>query len=491
MSTKHTLCKLSQQYITQSISPKTLSTYRNYIQTITKKFIFNHNSILEKLFYIKANSPKDFKIQHSLHSLNTLSSNTNLQIPSFIQIFKYIITKPNILKYFTQNELIILNKIFTTSNHNIYTQLHKNVEIGNKLVEAYYKNYTSLNLETNFPSTKFYQLLINSFTSFKILEDIEKNINSVSIGSLEYKSQNYNNILYIFYNNQEYTSSRINQLSNNIIKRLIFFNEFLGIDKLPQKLIIFLTKQEKEIDDELEHQQHFRTINVNTAVTNGQDIIIYREQELLKSVFHELIHFHELDFRVFPNTQIENTILEYLKKTHNISEHNEYLLYECITETLANILNNIYSRGTKNIKDFQNNLIDEIIFSTYQVSKILKICKYTNWEEFTLLNSYSSNTYKHFKQDSCVFSYYILKLYLLLNLDEYWTLILDNKLKFNPTETNFNKLLNIFEKSRNNKTLAKMINSLLLNSNNYSSKSKNKTKINNKINKTLRMTCLE
>ena len=163
--------------------------------------------------------------------------------------------------------------------------------------------------------------------------------------------------------------------------------------------------------------------------------------------------------------------------------------------TTTFILNNIYSRGTKNIYTFQNNLIDEIIFSTFQVSKILQICKYTSWEEFTLLETHKPNSKKNFKQDSCVFSYYILKLYLLLNLNEYWGDILDNHLKFNSTPEHFNKLIALFEQGRTNTTLARFLNSLLLNHSSktkyskYSKYSKKTTK--NKINKTLRMTCLE
>jgi len=494
MPTKHTntLCKQAQQSITQSTSPETLSTYRKYLTTLTKEFTNNNKPILDKLFSIKQTPTNHYDLEIK-HSINTLSSNTTLKIPPFIDIFKYLITQPIISNYFTTPELHTLQNILTSPfNHTIYTQLHNHSNLGNKLVEAYYNEFNSLNLESKYPSTSFHQLLINGFTSFKILEDIEKNINSVSIGSLEYKGKYYNDILYIFHNSREHTTTRINQLSNQVIQRLLFFNEFLQTNKLPQKFIIFLTKQEKEIDDTLEHHQHFRTININTAVTNGLDIIIYREQELLKSVFHELIHFHELDFRTFPNTHVENTILAYIKKTHNIADNNEYLLYECITETLANILNNIYSRGTKNIYTFQNNLIDEIIFSTFQVSKILQICKYTSWEEFTLLETHKPNSKKNFKQDSCVFSYYILKLYLLLNLNEYWRDILDNHLKFNSTPEHFNKLIALFEQGRTNTTLARFLNSLLLNNSSktkYSKYSKKTTK--NKINKTLRMTCLE
>ena len=145
---------------------------------------------------------------------------------------------------------------------------------------------------------------------------------------------------------------------------------------------------------------HFKTINVNTAVTNGQDIIIYRQQELLKSIFHELIHFHNLDFRNIPPE-----LLAYLIKTHNIKSDNEYLLYECVTEAMANILNNLYF--SKNIKDFINNLQSEILFSTFQVAKILNICKYKKWDDFSRVDTHNNSDLK--KQFQIQILLYLMK----------------------------------------------------------------------------------
>jgi hypothetical protein len=303
------------------------------------------------------------------------------------------------------------------------------------------------------------------------------------------------------------TTEYLTQIGTEIIKRILFFNTFLETDTYPDKFIVFLTNNKKEIDTELEEEAHFKTINVNTAVTNTKDIIIYREQELLKSIFHELIHFHQLDFRHISDT-ILNKIINYLITTHNINTNNEYLLYECITETLANILNTIYY--SVNIKQFHTHLQDEILFSTLQMCKIMHICKYKKWSDFSLSNSnmnmnievevdqdtlHKSKTKSiQFKQESCVFSYYILKLYILLQLDTYFKTVLDRKMKFIQTENSFNKLIEIFDASRKNSILETIINHILkgLNSKHiYKTKKTKKNKKINKINKTLRMTCLE
>ena len=561
---KYKLCQQTKKILNSLMPKKILIIYTKYLSSLIKNFITNNNDILNTIFTIKKKLQQNTNQEkYKLTLSNTLRPiPTHLQIPQILDIIKYLFTLTNFTKYFNDVEINSINTLLQTNNsllyisntnkHKIYDYLHNNT-IGCKIIDIYYKEYNTLNVDTKFPSLQFHNLLLNSFTSYKILEDIEKNINTLYIGSLTYNNQNTSGntpiqhgndgnevskpILYI-YNTENIRGkvsmqNNIHRLGNQITERLLFFNEILNTDRLPTKLIIFLTKHKKEITKELEHTQHFKTININTAVTDGRDIIIYRKQEVLKSVFHELIHFHTLDFRNIPQ-DVETKILNYLKSTHNISDDNKYVLYECVTETLANILNNIYSINSKlthsnstihnntykHLQSFSKNFVDEIIFSTFQVAKILKICKYTSWNEFVLLETpyklqhnqqtkHIHNTTTQFKQDSCVFSYYILKLYILLNIDTYFNTILDKQLKFNPTPDNFNKLIDIFEKGRNDKYLASMINAILkkskkTNNNNNNNKSSirnhNKSSIRNHnksihknniiINKTLRMTCI-
>ena len=308
------------------------------------------------------------------------------------------------------------------------------------------------------------------------------------------------------------TKEQIETLGTHIIKRLLVFNEFLNTNHLPERFILFLTDKKKEIDKDLTENYHFKTKHVNTAVTNSRDIIIYRKEELFKSIFHEAIHFHHLDFRNLSSPYAKSP-LEHFIKTHHINIDNTYLLYEAITETLANVLNSLYySRDTKEMK---LSLKNEIIFSTLQVSKILHLCNYSQWNDFSfskLTNSQltksktlklNQHNNKKFKQDSCVFSYYVIKLYLLLNLPLYFKTILDKHLKFIETEKSFKQLRELIDVSRNNLLLKQFINSLLqgmnkklnnkINNNKVNSKKfkrKNITKYNT-IKKTMRMTCNE
>ena len=506
------ICNVSSNFLKKITKPTNYSKYETHISQIVNRFTEHntHSVLLSKL--LKTKDITNYKITSTIQELDNYT-----RIPPVIDILRYLSKKTVFITEFTVQEQELINTHLDAkySNKEIYLYLNKS-PIGIKLLKIYYTLLHTLNteLQAKFPSMILHNLLINSFTSYKVIYNLESRIKKVKVFSIEYKGIHINNLLYLFLYDED-SKDRYENIGYEIIKRLLFFNNFLEIDTIPNKLIVFLTDMKKEIDYDVISQMHFKTININTAVTNGKDIIIYREQELLKSIFHELIHFHNLDFR-----QIPHTIIEYLIKTHNINKNNEYLLYECVTETLANILNIIFL--SRDINEINSNLKQELTFSTVQVAKILNICNYVNWADFAILDSSNihikpninnsiHNSNQQFTQDSCVFSYYVLKFYILLNLDTYFTHCLDSKLKFIQTNIAFKYLINIFDSARHNLILKQIINNALKflskskttntndkhmsNMSNMSKMSK-MSKISNmskmsKMSNTLRMTCLE
>jgi len=543
--TSKLICIQSKNLLKSIADIKIYNEYEKYIKSVINKLVVSKSLLINNIFNISLK--KDYIITYKETYLDTYTI-----IPPVINIFRYLLLKPELFNLFTLSEKSLLNKEFLLDNTNIsndniisqFSNIQKskiynfldNSPLGKKLLSIYY-SFSEDNIKKNelyekYPSLVFHSLLINSFTSFKIIEDLELNIKKVICISVKWQNKNYENLVYLFMydktmiysdmkekekekenHKQKHTTIKnntyLNKINNEIISRILFFNTFLNIDTMPDKFIFFLTNNKKEIDNNLMDTMHFKTININTAVTNGHDIIIYREQELLKSIFHELIHFHNLDFKTIPTD-----IIDYLIKTHNINKDNQYLLYECITETLTNILNNIFL--SSNIKEFSINLKNEILFSTLQVFKILNLCGYKKWDAFALLDDKTASRYSNnnsnsktqFKQDSCVFSYYILKLYILLNIDTYFEKCIDNKLTFIKTTIGINNLKTIFNNARYNIQLKNIIDNMLnktsqtskvsqtsktsktpIKSNKYIGKiSKNTI---SKINKTLRMTCLD
>lgn len=540
-SRKHTLkhpnkslCTQAHLQISKTIPRSIIQHYQSSISHSINKFISNHKFKLQHLLdtasIIQSTNSStqpphttQFRVRCRHLNLADDPEAAAFRIPLFIDIFRHLITLPAITKQLTLEELAELTRILSLpAKHDIYKSLHHS-PVGNRLALVYTSVAPQIDLTSRFPTTDFHALLFNSFTSYTILDLIESQMNHVSVCTLNYAGRDYPNFLYIFHHSRPGVSKttktgildtlEINQIAENILRRVVFLGNIINSPALPNRLIIFLTDAKKEIDDALEHQRHFRTVNVNTAVTNMHDIIIYRREEVYKSVFHELIHFYNLDFKRLP-PEITQMALDYLQRTHNISPENEYLLYEAITESLANTLNAVYLSSTMigrngrnslggkgSIKEFRNNLSREILFSTFQVAKILRTCGYNNWDEFILLDRKKDYSRKQWRQDSSVFSYYVLKLYILLNLDEYWNHLLDGKLKFQTSKNHISYLLDIFESGRNNTKLKKIINALLLADSNdksrvsrmFSKKTKTqKNKMKNlMINKTLRMTCLD
>uniref|UniRef100_A0A6C0HMJ9 Uncharacterized protein n=1 Tax=viral metagenome TaxID=1070528 RepID=A0A6C0HMJ9_9ZZZZ len=472
---------------------KLLPKFTQYTNTISSDLIHNTSTFVKHLFTIKSTTKLSSTVTLRIYPLKKTnifsSSHMEYIIPSYLDIFSQLLNNKEWLNTttFTSEEILELATLFSNSQdkdktgnktgdktgngndnsngnkiNDIYTYLDTH-KVGNKLGDVFYSSLVNNKLPTTileqYPSIKLHRLLINDFTSWSIIANIESTMTHVAIVSFTYEGTEYANSIYIFINEHTTTSSiaNITKLAKAIVHRIIFYNKLLNTSRVPQRFILYLTDLEKEFDNSVIAHKHFKTQNINSAVTNKQDIVIYRKQELFKSIFHELNHFHTMDF-----TTIPPTVLKHLIKTHNIARTNTYLLYECVTEALANVLNNIYLSRT--ILDFKSNFAKELRFSTMQVAKILSISNYTKWNDFAG-NSMHIDARKHFKQDSCVFSYYILKWYILLAFPTYIVKCLDaNTLKFNVNShahTAFNNLIKIFDAGRTNPLLSETIDIIL------------------------------
>ena len=245
-------------------------------------------------------------------------------------------------------------------------------------------------------------------------------------------------------------------------------NTYLNTTSLPNKIILYLSNLKKEFPKFNKGNikvEHYKTQNINSAVTDSQDIIIYRKEELLKSILHELVHYHNMDCKDFPY-KIVNSITS----NHQVSQNNKYHISESITELLTTLFNSAFiqkyqekSLDTK-IKHYNSILLKEMIHTSIQSAKIIKYLSYLNMEDFCKMNknkNYQNLPVLH--QDSCVFSYYILKLYLFNNLHKFINKFrnYDDKLIINSNNESYKYLHNLFENSRKNNDLHKYINNII------------------------------
>lgn len=148
--------------------------------------------------------------------------------------------------------------------------------------------------------------------------------------------------------------------------------------------------------------------HVNSGLSWGNKIIIYREEEHEKLLLHEIIHALSLDSKSVSG--------DFLKKELNIPSTIILNPNEGFTEFWANM---IYTMiwCINNKKHLKTHLFHDQTFSCLQVAKILNHFNYSSAEELLLKKDIPTNL--NFNQDTSVFSYYILKACLLHNFDEW------------------------------------------------------------------------
>lgn len=165
---------------------------------------------------------------------------------------------------------------------------------------------------------------------------------------------------------------------------------------------------------------------VNSNCVTEYNIVIYRREELYKSIIHELIHYCNYDS--VPMNTLNMQLANMLKsmKQHNIKTTETY------TECLATYLNCVLIYVIKKHKDFNKLFKKEQLFSVRQTRKIL--------QHFGMKRFIDLYNDEHvYKESSHVLSYHILKSACICNKD-YVDVFLENLTILN------NDTVHLFEK---------------------------------------------
>lgn len=194
------------------------------------------------------------------------------------------------------------------------------------------------------------------------------------------------------------------------------FSQFLNINtnNLSIDLILYMSNAKKicpKIKNQTisyEHVNSGSTTSYHDANYADPLVKIYRSEELIKVLFHELIHA----------CKFENLFTKYPE--HNFKVTRSQLLFtESITECMARILNiilysYIYSKNIDDILEY------EIMFGLIQTAKILNTYGFVSVKDF--LNN-DINDKRKIKQETSAFEYYILTTILLMNINKFFSII--------------------------------------------------------------------
>ena len=307
------------------------------------------------------------------------------------------------------------------------------INLYNKIKKIYKKDSSKISKKSIVIAEYIldHNILNNNFTSSNIRDDIIKNI------KYSYKIVYNNNILY-YYSKTKTLDKYIIYIFQIINTLRILFNRNKS-DNI-QIVRYFKTNNRKLFPDTDKILSPNEINSGLTILSNNHDhngeIILFRKEEILKVLIHELIHSNLIDNKLIFSQNVKNFSDKFCVN-YNI------LLNEAYTEAIANILNiffiNIISKKSKKNLDvmFQN----ELKYSIYIYSKIMK---YYNIDDINTVIKNDDKCKAIFQQKTNVFSYYFLKFILLLHLDELGSLLEKQKylLKID-NEVSINKLIDL------------------------------------------------
>ena len=341
----------------------------------------------------------------------------------------------------------------------IENKLHENIKLldeeSNKdIYQLYHFIY-----ENNGNRSNLHNLIYNnSFVSL----DIQQHAESTVMTNYIFNTSEFNLSIYLPIANKYIDINKIIHIikfMNQIGKR----NDSICIPNV----YIFAGLQRKQFPENSYILCHD---NVNSGSSVRCEYVkIWRSEEVYKVLIHELIHFHKLDFNYFSKNY--DKLSNYIINTYNIKGTDSP--NESYTETLALIIHSLFISYYYKYK-IKDILKYEIIFTLFQISKILKFFNITNTKEIS---------HKPIYQSTSVFSYFIVKGSLIISLESFLNYInYDiNNLSINDKVESFSNLIKDCMNENYFQQIDKMIDAT------------NKIKLadNSFMMRTLRMTCFQ
>lgn len=221
---------------------------------------------------------------------------------------------------------------------------------------------------------------------------------------------------------------------NFIFNYMCFIIYFLNkIYSIPRNLKIFLFNYEGK--KYLPKDGILKSINVNSGMTftysnNNADIIVYRKEEMIKVLMHELIHAFNIDGKYISSDLT-------IDLTNRFCLNNKINVNETYTDTFACLLNIVMftiledSIGIKFKSRLNTNIKNECDYMSAQARKVLLINNYdlNNNAKCQMLNNEETHGIAYYVLKAIIFRRAIIFFennnYMLKDMDKFILLILD------------------------------------------------------------------
>lgn len=356
-------------------------------------------------------------------------------------------------------------------------QFKKNTD---SILKVFYYSLKKSNLlyNTMYENNEIYRTLLSYVDSKKVLEHEFIHSQFVSTKTKEFIKNNTQYILkYKFYIEDKpvivyigFKSLQTIGKYDKYVKKMIIILHFLNsIHKLecttPLTIMLFPTPHNKLIPTS--ELSILGPKNVNSAVTtncspDGNSMLIFRNEEWYKVFIHELMHSLNMDFS-FLNVKEHDS-----KLSQRFFVNSAFNSFEAYSEFWATVINVVYCSYEMLGQD--NTLEDFIVYyelfmsfeKMFSIFQLVKILDFMNLHyELLYTNKVSKILYK---ENTNVFSYYILKSILLFNSDKFLFWCYFNNvpffIKFKPTTEHINEYYEFIENNYRNKKFLDIIDAM-------------------------------
>lgn len=323
-----------------------------------------------------------------------------------------------------------ITKLVNLMNHKIEKVKYKEIHKNNTIVPHVIKNidineFRDVESKGNIEINNYLEKQINNFKKINnknneevflpvgfigsgVIEDLKKDPNKLS----KYTEYQINNIKVTIFNRVDKDNSELIKNVDLYMKIINKVANHFNLKFIYPNIILLLSDAKKTF--ELENNI-FTINNVNSAEYNPltNQLSIYRQEEFLKLLLHELSH------RALLEQNIDNYITKEWENKWNIDRNGSLLVRETLVETFAQFMNICITSYICNNNKFNEtfNILwkSELLFGLYQTAKILYLSGFRSNKEFT--NKQSNNKIKAM---TSVVEYHIFKTILMLNFNEFY-----------------------------------------------------------------------
>jgi len=342
-----------------------------------------------------------------------------------------------LISFFIQNNYINHVKL-TKSTKGILKILYDDIKDAYNQKKMYNIQINKINNVINIPRPKTFN--INSFP-----EKIKKHIDAESLTEISYTFSVYNRSIVIKFIIESHVQNINLDIYNNYVDTIIMW--FLVLNKYSSQkcskivtIYLYLTSLRKKLPNN--KIAVLNSNNVNTAFTTScqynTEIVIFRNEEWFKVLLHETFHSFGLDFSEMDTQECNKTILDIFKVSSKVN------LYEAYAEFWAEIINSLFCSFfiMKNKENFNEFLLNtEFFINVERTFSFFQMVKTLNFMGIKYVDLYS-NSYQSqnlYKEQTSVLSYYIIKLILINNFQDFleWCSIYNlNLIQFHKTRQN-------------------------------------------------------